>query len=277
VLITRMPGWLKALAYIGLTLLAIIYISPYLWMIMSSFRPSTEPFALGIFPHSWTINNYLRVFQDPELMSAFFNSFKVAVTAASLALVLGVPAGYSFARFRFRGRDLMMSFLMVVPTFPGILLAITLFVMAVRLGLYDSHYPLILANTLLNLPFSIWNLRTVFEATSREIEESAMVEGCSRLQALIKVVLPITLPGLAATFAFVYILSWNEYLFATTFISTNEKRLITTTMASAIGQFNVDYAKLIPAAILSTLPLIALFMLIQRYIIKGLAMGSTKG
>jgi multiple sugar transport system permease protein len=277
VLITRMPGWLKALAYIGLTMLAIIYISPYLWMIMSSFRPSTEPFALGIFPHSWTVNNYLRVLQDPELMSAFFNSFKVAVTAASLALVLGVPAGYSFARFRFRGRDLMMSFLMVVPTFPGILLAITLFVMAVRFGLYDSHYPLILANTLLNLPFSIWNLRTVFEATSREIEESAMVEGCSRLQALIKVVLPITLPGLAATFAFVYILSWNEYLFATTFISTNEKRLITTTMASAIGQFNVDYAKLIPAAILSTLPLIALFMLIQRYIIKGLAMGSTKG
>ena len=276
-LITRMPGWLKALAYVSLTLLAIIYISPYLWMIMSSFRPSTEPFALGIFPHTWTLNNYLRVFQDPELMSAFFNSFKVAATAASLALVLGVPAGYSFARFRFRGRDLMMGFLMVVPTFPGILLAITLFVMAVRFGLYDSHYPLILANTLLNLPFSIWNLRTVFEATSREIEESAMVEGCSRLQALIKVVLPITLPGLAATFAFVYILSWNEYLFATTFISTNEKRLITTTMASAIGQFNVDYAKLIPAAILSTLPLIALFMLIQRYIIKGLAMGSTKG
>lgn len=276
-LITRVPAWVKALCYIGITLLALIYISPYLWMIMSSFRPSTEPFAKGIFPHSWTINNYFRTLQDPELMSSFFNSLKVAVSAASLALVLGVPASYGFARFRFRGRDLLMSFLMVVPTFPGILLAITLFVMAVRFGLYDTHYPLILANTLLNLPFTIWNLRTVFEATSREIEESAMVEGCNRLQALLKVVLPITLPGLASTFAFVYILSWNEYLFATTFISTNEKRLITTTMASAIGQFNVDYGKLIPAAILSTLPLIALFMLIQRYIIKGLAMGSTKG
>lgn len=276
-LITRMPHWLKVFSYIGLTLSAIIYISPYLWMVVSSFRPSTEPFAMGIFPHSWTINNYISVLQDQELMGSFFNSFKVAATAATLALVLGVPAGYSFARFRFRGRDLMMSFLMVVPTFPGILLAISLFVMAVRFGLYDTHYPLILANTLLNLPFTIWNLRTVFEATSREIEESAMVEGCSRLQALIKVVLPITLPGLAATFAFVYILAWNEYLFATTFISTNEKRLITTTMASAIGQFNVNYSKLIPAAILSTLPLIALFILIQRYIVKGLAMGSTKG
>ena len=275
--VNRMPGWQRALAYICITLLAIIYISPYLWMIMSSFRPSTDPFALGILPRSWTINNYIRTLQDPELMSSFFNSFKVAISAASLALVLGVPASYSFARFRFRGRNLMMGFLMVVPTFPGILLAITLFVMAVRFGLYDTHYPLILANTLLNLPFTIWNLRTVFEATSREIEESAMVEGCTRLQALLKVVLPITLPGLASTFAFVYILSWNEYLFATTFISTNEKRLITTTMASAIGQFNVDYAKLIPAAILSTLPLIALFMLIQRYIIKGLARGSMKG
>jgi multiple sugar transport system permease protein len=272
-----MPRWLKALAYILLTLIAIVYISPYLWMIMSSFRPASEPFALGIFPHSWTISNYVRTLQDKTLMGSFFNSFKVAVSAASLALLLGIPAAYSFARFRFKGRDLMLAFLMVVPTFPGILLAITLFVMAVKFGLYDTHYPLIVANALLNLPFSIWNLRTVFEATSREIEESAMVEGCNRLQALTKVILPITLPGLVSTFAFVYILSWNEYLFATTFITTNEKRLLTTTMASAIGQFNVDYAKLIPAAILSTLPLILLFMLIQRYIIKGLAMGSTKG
>ena len=276
-LITRMSGWARTVCYIGITLLAIVYISPYLWMIMSSFRPASEPFALGILPRSWTISNYGRVFHDPELMGAFFNSLKVAAGAASLALLLGVPAGYSFARFRFRGHAFLMSFLMVVPTFPGILLAITIFVMAVRLGLYDTHYPLIVANTLINLPFAIWNLRTVFEATSREIEESAMVEGCNRLGALIRVILPITLPGLASTFAFVYILSWNEYLFATTMISTNEKRLITTTIASAIGQFNVDYAKLIPAAILSTLPLIALFIAIQRYIIKGLAMGGTKG
>ena len=276
-LITKLSPWKKAVSYFFLTLTGIIYISPFLWMIMSSFRPPSEPFALGIFPQSWTIQNYFRTVQDPELLMSFLNSFKVAAISAGLALVLGIPAGYGFARFQFSGRSLMMSFLMVVPTFPGILLAITLFVMAVRVGLYDTHYPLILANTLINLPFTIWNLRTVFAAVSREIEESAMVEGCSRFQALVRVVLPITVPGLAATYAFVYILSWNEYLFATTFISTSEKRLITTTMASAIGQFNVDYAKLIPAAILSTLPLIILFMFIQRYIIKGLAMGSTKG
>ena len=276
-LITKLSPLKKAISYIFLTLTGIIYISPFLWMIMSSFRPPSEPFALGIFPHSWTIQNYFRTVQDPELVRSFLNSFKVAAISAGLALLLGIPAGYGFARFRFSGRSFLMSFLMVVPTFPGILLAITLFVMAVRVGLYDTHYPLILANTLINLPFTIWNLRTVFAAVSREIEESAMVEGCSRFQALVRVVLQITFDCLAATYAFVYILSWNEYLFATTFISTSEKRLITTTMASAIGQFNVDYGKLIPAAILSTLPLIILFMFIQRYIIKGLAMGSTKG
>jgi multiple sugar transport system permease protein len=276
-LVIRLPAWARVLCYIVISLFAILYITPYLWMIMSSFRPQSEPFALGVIPHSWTLVNYAHMLANQEFTRAFINSFFVAFSAGALAMLLGIPAGYGFARFNFPGRAAMMSFLMVVPAFPGILLAIALFVLAVRFSLYDTHVPLILANTLLDLPFAIWNLRTVFESTSRELEESAMVEGCSRLQALIRIILPITLPGLAATFAFVFILSWNEYLFATTFISTTDKRLITTVMASAIGQFNVNYSQLIPAAVLSTLPLIGLFLLIQRYIISGLQMGGLKG
>ncbi len=275
--VNQIPRWVRILAYIIISLLATIYILPYLWMVMSSFRPSSYPFAMGIFPRTWTIQNYINTINNAVFMGSFVNSFIVAGSAAVLTLLFGIPAGYGFARFKFRGSNFMMGFLIVVRTFPGILLAIALFVMAVKLDLYDTHIPLIVANTLLNLPFAIWNLRTVFAATSRELEESAMVEGCNRLQSLIRILLPITLPGLASTFAFVFILSWNEYLFATTFISTAEKRLISTTMASAIGQFNVDYALLISAAILSTIPMIVLFLLIQRYIIKGLAMGSIKG
>jgi len=275
--VNQIPRWVRILAYIIISLLATIYVLPYLWMVMSSFRPSSYPFAMGIFPRTWTIQNYINTINNAVFMGSFVNSFIVAGSAAVLTLLFGIPAGYGFARFKFRGSNFMMGFLIVVRTFPGILLAIALFVMAVKLDLYDTHIPLIVANTLLNLPFAIWNLRTVFAATSRELEESAMVEGCNRLQSLIRILLPITLPGLASTFAFVFILSWNEYLFATTFISTAEKRLISTTMASAIGQFNVDYALLISAAILSTIPMIVLFLLIQRYIIKGLAMGSIKG
>jgi len=246
-------------------------------MIMSSFRSAADPFAMGIIPSRWTGVNYINTLRNKIVLISFGNSFIVAFSASLLALVLGIPASYSFARFHFRGRDAMMGFLIVVRTFPGILLAIALFVMAVKFNLYDTHIPLILANTMLNLPFTIWNLRTVFESASREIEEAAMIDGCSRLQALIKVVLPIALPGLVSTFAFVFILSWNEYLFATTFISSANKRLISTTMASAIGEFNVDYATLITTAVLSTLPMIMLFLLIQRYIISGLSMGSVKG
>ncbi len=276
-LINRLPVWARILCYAAISILAFVYILPYLWMILSSFRPSTEPFALGVLPHSWTALNYVAMLRNPQYVRAFGNSLVVAGSAGLLAMLLGIPAGYGFSRFNFPGRTWMMSFLMVVPTFPGILLAIALFVLAVKFNVYDTPIPLILANTLLNLPFSIWNLRTVFGATSRELEESAMVEGCNRLQSLIKIILPISLPGLASTFAFVFILSWNEYLFATTFISTQEKRLISTTMASAIGEFNVQYSLLIPAAILSTLPLIALFMIIQRYIISGLQLGGIKG
>ena len=276
-LINRLSVWARVFCYILISFLAVVYILPYLWMIMSSLRPSTEPFALGVFPHSWTVMNYFIVLRDPQYMRAFGNSLVVATSAGLVAMALGIPAGYGFSRFNFPGRTWMMSFLMIVPTFPGILLAISLFVLAVKFKLYDTHIPLVLANTLINLPFCIWNLRTVFAATSSELEESAMVEGCSRLEALIKIILPISLPGLASTFAFVFILSWNEYLFATTFISTQEKRLISTVMASAIGEFNVKYSLLIPAAILSTLPLIALFMIIQRYIISGLQSGGIKG
>ncbi len=275
--INRISKWVRVLAYFLIVLLAIAYLLPYLWMILSSFRPASEPFAIGIFPSHLTIQNYINMFRNSVFMLSFGNSVMVAGSAAILTLLLGVPAGYGFARFHFRGSSIMMSFLILVRSFPGILLAIALFVMAVKIGLYDSHIPLIVANTMINLPFAIWNLRSVFEATSRELEESAMVEGCTRLQALIRIILPISLPGLASTFTFVFILSWNEYLFATTFITTAEKRLITTVLASAIGQFNVDYALLIPAAILSSIPMIGLFLLIQRYIITGLSMGSIKG
>lgn len=275
--INKIPRWGRFLAYFVISLLAVLYLLPYIWMLMSSLRPESEPFAVGIFPSYLTFQNYFSTIHNQEFMQSFMNSAKVAGSAALLTLAFGIPAGYGFARFKFSGSSAMMGFLILVRSFPGILLAMSLFVIAVKLGLYDTHAPLIIANTMLNLPFAIWNLRSVFEATSKELEESAMVEGCTRLQALIRIILPISLPGLVATFTFVFILSWNEYLFATTFISTASKRLITTSMASAIGQFTVNYAQLIPAAVLSSIPMIILFLLIQRYIIKGLSMGSIKG
>ena len=166
---------------------------------------------------------------------------------------------------------------MVVRLFPGVLLAITLFQVAGFLKVYDTVVPLILANSLLNLPFATWNLRTMYEALPIEIEEAAWIDGASRLRGIRSILLPLLTPGLAATGAFVFLLSWNEYLFALSFIRSAEKQMITTTIAANIGQYNIDYSGLVATAMLASIPLMAVFLYIQRYIVSGLAVGAVRG
>lgn len=268
---------MQALLCLTVGTVLVVYLLPYLWMVMSSFRAVDDPFASGIIPHSWTLENYVSLFKSAYFMRAFANSLKVALSVGFVVMMLATPAAYAFSRFGFRGRGALLNFLMVVPSFPGVLLAIALFVQMVRMGLYNTYVPLILANSLMTLPFAVWNLLNVFDSTPVDFEESAQVEGCSRLQSMIHILLPIILPGLASTFAFVCILTWNEYMFATTFIGYAEKRLITTAMGSNVGQYNVDYNLLIPSAVLASFPLLALFASIQRYIISGLQVGGVKG
>jgi ABC-type glycerol-3-phosphate transport system permease component len=272
-----LPRWVIILSYIVIVLLAFLYILPYLWMVLSSFRAHSDPFSSSIFPNNYVLTNYIEILQDKNNIRVFANSLFVAFISSSLVMLLAFPAGYGFSRFKFRGGGAMLGLLVIIRTFPGVLAAIALFIIMVRLGFYDTYLPLVLANAMFNLPFAIWNLRTVFDEISIDMEESAMVEGCSRLGALVRVVLPITLPGIVATFAFVFILTWNEYLFATTFITTNEKKLVPTVIATAIGQFTVDYAGMVTMGVLATVPILIIFFVIQRYIIKGLSLGSVKG
>ena len=170
-----------------------------------------------------------------------------------------------------------MAFLINLRTFPSIILAIALFAMAGRMGLYNTFTILVLANAMLNLPFATWNNMSILDSVPIELDESAMVDGLGRLRALFQIVLPVAAPGIAGTTAYIFILSWNEYLFATNFISTPEKQLVTTRIASAVTQTNTDYGSLMATSMLATIPLIVLFLLIQKYIVSGLAMGSVKG
>jgi ABC-type glycerol-3-phosphate transport system permease component len=208
---------------------------------------------------------------------SFRNSFKVAAVAATVDLAIASLAAYGFSRFRFVGQKALQILLLVVRLFPGVLLAITLFQLAGIFKVYDTHIPLILANALLNLPFAIWNLRTMFEAIPVELEEASWLDGTTRLGGMIRILFPLIAPGLAATGAFVFLLSWNEYLFAVSFIRTPERQLLTTTIAANIGQYNIDFTGLVAAAMIASVPLLLLFLLIQRYIVSGLAVGGVRG
>lgn len=267
----------RLIGHVGLAFITLIWVLPILWMVISSFRDPGEPFYFGILPSSLTLVNFEKFFSNPIAVLSFRNSFKVASLAAIVDLAIASLAAYGFSRFRFVGQKGLQVLLLVVRLFPGVLLAITLFQLAGIFKVYDTHIPLILANALLNLPFAIWNLRTMFEAIPVELEEASWLDGASRLGGMIRILFPLIAPGLAATGAFVFLLSWNEYLFAVSFIRTPERQLLTTTIAANIGQYNIDFTGLVAAAMIASVPLLLIFLLIQRYIVSGLAVGGVRG
>lgn len=264
---------------IGITLIVILFIDllPYLWLLISSFRASNDPFTSSVLPSHYTIQNYTNIFQSEDMLRPFFNSLVVAVGATVITMILSLLAAYGFSRYYFKGREFILSFLVNLRTFPALLLAIALYVMAVKTGLYNTYVPLIMANTMMNLPFAIWNVKTVMDGIPRDLEESALVDGLSRTSVIWKIIVPVATPGLAATAIYVFILTWNEYLFATTFMNSNEMQLVTSVIASAVTQFGVDYGWLMTTAMLASVPAIIMFIAIQKFIVGGLTAGGVKG
>lgn len=264
---------------VGITIATILFVDllPYLWLLISSFRAADDPFTNSVLPGHLTIQNYINIFDNVGMMRPFFNSMVVAVGATVITMVLSLLAAYGFSRFHFKGKEFLLGFLVNLRTFPALLLAIALYVMAVKTGLYNTYVPLILANTMMNLPFAIWNVKTVIDGIPRDMEESAMVDGLSRVSVIRKIVMPVATPGLAATAIYVFILTWNEYLFATTFMNSSDMQLITSVIASAVTQFGVDYGWLMTTAMLASIPAIIMFIAIQRFIVGGLTTGGIKG
>lgn len=265
------------LATTGLVLITLIWLLPIMWLILTSLRDPSDTFYSGLLPKALTLNSYREVFSDPQYSTSMRNSAFVAFTAASLSIIIGSLAAYGFTRFQFRAKQGFQTLLLVVRLFPGVLLAITLFLIAGKLGIYDTHYPLIIANVLFTLPLATWNLRTMFATLPVELEEAAWLDGATRLGGMIKVLFPLMLPGVMTTWAYAFLLSWNEYLFAMSFIRSPGKQMIVTAIAGNIGQYGINYNLLIAAAMVATLPLLAVFMVIQRYIISGQSLGALKG
>lgn len=270
------PKFLRLGGYFGLGSIVFIWLIPIFWMIINGFRDPSDPFSKGILPSYFSLINFQKVLSNEATIRAFRNSLVVSTFAAAFSLIIGTLAAYGFSRYKFRGASTIRVFILIIRLFPGVLLALALFHLAGVLGVYDTFFPLILLNGLLNLPFTIWIMDTMFNSIPVELEEAAWIDGASRFISITKVILPLISPGLAATGAFIFLLSWNEYLFATSFIRSSEKMLITTAIAANIGQYNVDFTGLIATGMLASVPLLIVFLVIQRYIISGLTVGALK-
>jgi multiple sugar transport system permease protein len=261
----------------GLTLLvALIMAFPVFWMISLSLRPLGETFVPTLLPSRIELQAYVKILTNPSLRIPFFNSVLVASSSTFLALTFGLPTAYGLSRYRFHGSNLVLMFIIGNKMFPPVLLTVSYFFLVTRVKLYDNLLAVILMDTVITLPFAVWMMRNYIDTVPPELDEAAIVDGTTRVGALLRVVLPVSTPGLAATAVYCFLLAWNEFLFAFTFTQSPENQVTSIKIAGLQGQYWTDWPTLLGYSVLFIIPIIILFLVTQRYLVQGLAAGSTK-
>ena len=267
-------------SYVGLVVLGLFVLVPFLWMLIGSFKPTSE--LLGdqgqaLTSSSFTVDNYVRLFREYDYARFFANSTLVAVVTAVFATSISCFAGYALARFRFPGRGFIGFIILLTQMLPLIAVLIPLFIWFKSFQLIDTYSALFIAYMAFAIPFSTWMLRGFFAELPVELEEAARVDGASELAIFFRIVLPVSATGVLATAIFCFILAWQEFLFAITFLNSGDKFTLTVGIAGMFGKDIVDWGLLDAGVVISTVPLAILFAFLQRFLVRGLTAGAVKG
>ncbi|MCI5076561.1 carbohydrate ABC transporter permease [Oricola sp.] len=253
---------------------------PLFWMVISSFKPGSELYVSPptFLPNEWTLNNYRDLFVQTNFPVYFMNSLFVAGTSTALSLVIGGIGAYSLSRFNFFGIGSFARVALICYMLPEVLIVLPLYIYVIQLGLADTLIALIIANTAFTLPLALWFMRSYYNAIPMSLEESAMVDGCTRLGAMLRVTVPLAVPGLVSVGVFSFNHAWNEFLFALVFTSSESKKVLPLGLATWIGQDNIySWGMLLAGAVLITLPVMAFYLLVQKKLVVGLSEGGAKG
>jgi multiple sugar transport system permease protein len=254
-------------------------ILPVLWTLSTSLKPENMVFTS---PPHWipeviSFEHYKSVLSDPRMLKYFFNSFATAGLSTIAALIVGILGAYGFSRYRFPGHKTLMVSILFTRMLPRVALIVPFFVTLQKLKMYNTRAGLVLVFLVITMPLSIWLLKGFFDGIPFEIEEAAIVDGCSPLGVLVRIVIPITLPAIASVGMYVFITAWNEFLFALTMTKGIELRTISVGLAFFIDEFGVRWGPLMAASILMSIPAMIVFSLFQKSLIKGLSEGAVKG
>lgn len=265
---------LEILYYGALALVLFVFLLPLLWMLLNAFKTPLQIIKLPpdlIFTP--TLDNFINVFRDQNFLQYIWNSIIIAVGATGLGLLIGLPAAHSIARYKQRMFGIVILVARIVP---GITFLIPLFIMYRALGLIDTYLSLILSHALVTLPFIVWVMVPFFEAIPHELEEAARVDGASILQTFIRIVLPISGPGIVTGSILSFVFSWNNFMFSIV-LATNKTKTVPVAIYNFISYAQIDWGGLMAAAVLITLPVLILALITQRYIVAGLTAGAVKG
>lgn len=268
----------RAGVYGGMLVAVVIFVGPFLYAVLSSFKQPQELNGVvkDFLPQGAYTANYTTLFQDSNFAVYLLNSFVIAVATTAISLVVAILAGYALARFKFVGNRLLLLSIVNMQMFPAVLMAVPLYKILRHLHMLNSRTGLVIVYVTFALPFCIWMMRNYFLNLPIEIEEAALIDGCSRFTALWRVALPPALPGVAAAGAFCIVLVWDEFLYANTFIDSDNKRTLSVGLNSLIGQYTTDWGKLLAGGVLMTLPVVIIFAFLQRYLTQ-IAGGGVKG
>lgn len=271
----RIAGTISHVVLIGLSLFAII---PLIWAISSALKPDSEILTgLSLIPRSPTLTHFIFVLRETPFPTWMWNSIRVSVGTTILALVVGSLAAYAMSRWRFRGRGIYGNTLLVVQMFPGVMLGIPMYLLLSRYGLINTLSALLIAYLTFSLAFAVWMLKGYFDAIPREIEEAALIDGANRIQVLITIVLRLAGPGIASVAVYTFLMAWNEFFFAYLFLVSPEKQTLSLGMYTFVGQYTTQWGNIMAAGVLTTMPALIFFFVLQRALTRGLIAGAMKG
>lgn len=270
---------LRRMLQIDLPILVIVAfaLAPYVWMVLTSIKPDADirAWPLRYLPSQVTFEHYDTLLRHTSFGTNLLNSLIIAAGAVAVGLAVSVPAAYAFSRFRFAGRKFLMTQFLVINMFPIVLLIIPLFVLMRTLGLLDTFIGVIAGHSTFSIPFAIWMLTSYMNAIPKELDEAAIVDGASRLQVMRIVILPLVMPGIVTTAIYIFVTSWNEYLFAM-MLSGQSVRTVTVALQLFIGEFTVQWGLLTAGGTLVAIPVTILFLIVQKRLVGGLTAGAVK-
>ena len=261
----------------ALTCLIILY--PYLVMFLSSVKGMNEIYRIPgtLWPEKWNLSNYLTIWKHIPLGYYFRNSAIVAIGSTALSISCAIPTGYALARMNFPGKKGFMQFIIITQMFAPVVLLVGIYRVMLVLKLTNSLFGLILLIAAFNQAFSSWLLSGTFATISKELEEAATIDGCSRLQAVIRVIIPLAAPGIVTAVIHAFIGAWNEYTLTLVLISDTYKKSLNVGIRAFFGYTNIEWWYVFCASLLTTIPILLLFQLIDKYIVGGLTAGGVKG
>ena len=270
--------WVQLVGYTILSIVAVCVLIPVGWMFSTAFKTDSEIFSdpPQWIPNILTLDAFTRVWSDYPFLQYFGNSFTVVGTATFISVFFSAFAGYGMARFEFRGKGSFLTFLLMTQMFPSIMLLIPYYKIIQTIGLVNTHGALIITYISFTIPFCSWMMLGYFKGIPRELDEAAAIDGLSRLKTFFQVVLPLALPGIAATAIFSFITGWNEYVFALVLTQSEDVKTVAVGIGQLVGQYKILWNDLMAASLYAIVPLVAVFAFLQRFLISGLTAGAVK-